>query len=475
MRWLRTASPETVADETEQHLTKGVPEEALWTAGILTANRHLNNRLRDGSGQASQALIGTHVARGLAQGQEGSLRRKLLVQSLRQTVCDLHNPYFSPYELLPFWPHCEQDAEETTAALYHALRVGNAMGADHCFVGLSHQLSHTQLLDLLFTITFGSLSADAHAFHLLSTAIASSAWLPWPQQLEQLRWVVRCSSGAPRPTKAYQQALQLAATYHLAHGAPRTAVQPELIQPVCAALSTAADDGPELVAQAMSGDQIAPQTILAAAACVVCEQILRDRRHDAPPAPIDARPDATVAATMQLARTFTALRRMLPHMSPSNGTLAAILAGDLLKEFCGPLATHEYRVRRGPTASHRYRPYGRPAARADNSPGLLAQLQTALRERNSPMATEAVQNYADAHGAPELLIARLIDVAATTAPVHVRLHLDAMLWEFRHGRTQNHCPQTHRGGWPFLMQAAHFLVNPGSSEPADLASMLATD
>lgn len=454
LHWLRTTSPATVGDEAERHLAHGVDEKALWTTCVLAANVHLNNRLRDGSGQASRALIGAHIAYELAAGQPGHIRHQLLRQALQQTVCDLHNPYFSPYELLPFWPHHEEHVEETVALLHHTLEAGNAMGADHCFMGLAHKLPRAKLMDLLLTLALQSLAEDAQAFYLLSTAIFSNAYTTWPQRLTQLRWVVRYSSGAPRTTAAYQQAVKLAQTYRVEHGAPCTTLQPEFIEPVCAALSIAANDGPELVAQAMSGDQIAPQTILAAAVRVAGQHVL-SHAADTP----HGRWEEALATAIDTSILLSTLHRMLPHMSPSNGAIAAIFAGDLLRQLMGEQRISPRGRAREHRASHRYRPYGCPPQHRADPGYLLAQVRSALSQQDHCIAAAATQAYIDAGGRPKPLIALLIEVASAAPRPQSGLHLEAMLWEFYNSGPQN----TRKGEYGkedgFLVQAAYVLAH----------------
>ncbi len=139
--WLRTTTPSQVMDEAAAKLAAGVAEDDLWAASVLTASRYVNNQAHNLMGFVAHSMVGCEDARRLAQGQARRIRYLVLMQSLHQTVADLHDPSFAPAELLPSWPIHEPTVAQSIEWLRRDVRMGEFSRADHRLVGLNEHLA----------------------------------------------------------------------------------------------------------------------------------------------------------------------------------------------------------------------------------------------------------------------------------------------------------------------------------------------
>lgn len=445
--WLRHATLDSVMDEAAQHLARGVAEEDLWAACVLTACRYLNNQAHNLLGFVSHALIGAEDARRLAASQPLRTRRLLLLQSLYQTVMDLHDIHFAPYELLPFWPHCDGAVAETVSRLRADVHMGEYSRADHRFVGLAEVLSRAELVDLVLDIGLEGITTDDHTLISPVLLVGIIDLVGWDAGVDLLRWSIRYSSSFPINRTTYERAVELRRRYGLAAGPSHHALQPELVQPLRTRLYHAAPgDRPEVIAQALAAQGCSPATAIAAAAQAACDMYLRI--DPVPHADFDA--ISREVAPIHVGNALRLLRTGLSYMAPATQTLAAIQAGSLLER--GPsILNAEFRF--VPFEPVRAYPYSEDMARWDgHAPErLLASLHDALHAHDCRQVTALVRAYADSGAACEPLIARLTAVAATDngTLLHNVKHLNSMVKEF-HASSQ---PDR----WDFLMQAAKFM------------------
>jgi hypothetical protein len=445
--WLRHASLDSVMDEAAQHLARGVPEDDLWAACVLTACRYLNNQAHNLLGFVSHALIGAEDARRLAATQPPRTRRLLLFQSLYQTVMDLHDIHFAPYELLPFWPHRDGSVAETVSRLRTDVHLGEYCRADHRFVGLAEVMSRAELVDLVLDIGLEGITTDDHTLISPVLMLGLIDLVGWDAGLEMLRWSIRYSSSFPINRASYERAVELRGRYGLAAGPSYYALQPELVQPLRAQLYHAPPcERPERIAQALAEQSASPATAIAAAAQATCDMYLRI--DPVPHADFDA--ISREVAPIHVGNALRLLRAGLNYMAPATQTLAAIQAGSLLERGPSVLNAEFCFVSFEPACPY---PYAEDVARwAGHAPDqLLASLQDALHAHDCRQVTALVRAYANSGASCEPLIAQLTAVAATDngTLLHNVKHLNSMVIEFY--------ACDHPDRWDFLIQAAKFM------------------
>ncbi|MFQ3660868.1 MAG: hypothetical protein SNJ69_00595 [Chloroflexaceae bacterium] len=445
--WLRSLTPGNAVEAIVAALASGVPEDTLWATGALTACHALNNQARNLLGFVSHAMIGCEDARRLAWGQPAPTRWLLIVQALYQVVCDLHDPCFAPYTLLPFWPTREATLAESIARLRVDVRFGEVMRCDHRLVALEQDLPRDALIDLLLDIGLEGMITDDHTLITPVLSLGMIELVGWQRGFPMLRWAVRYSASFPRTFAPYDRALALRARYGLAAGAPASVFQPERVASLQAAL-LAADpaDRPEIAARALA-DGHAPATVLAAVSLAGCAMYLMTEPvpHD------DYDAVSREVAPMHIGTTTNVLRESLQRLHPPTAALAAIQGGSLLERGPSVLNAEFAFV---PFVPSRPYPYPEDVAplRRHAPARLLDLLAESLVAREPRMATAAVRAYADGGGDPEPLIGVLTAVACTDngTLLHNFKHLHAMVEEFR----ACHVPDR----WNYLIAAARFIA-----------------
>ncbi|NWF79532.1 MAG: hypothetical protein HXY37_05705 [Chloroflexi bacterium] len=445
--WLRALAPTDAVEAIVAALDAGTPEDALWATGALTACHALNNQARNLLGFVTHAMIGCEDARRLAWGQPAATRRLLIVQALYQVVCDLHDPCFAPYELLPFWPTREADLAQSLAMLRSDVRFGEAMRCDHRLVALEQDLPRPALIDLVLDIGLEGMITDDHTLITPVLALGMIELLGWQQGFPMLRWAVRYSASFPRAFAPYDRALALRERYGLAGGAPVVVFQPERVGPLRNALLAAdAADRPEIAARALAAGH-SPATVLAAVSLAGCAMYLMTEPvpHD------DYDAVSREVAPMHIGTTTNVLRAALRWMRPSTAVLAAIQGGSLLERGPSVLSPQFEFV---PFVAAPPFPYPEDVAplRGRTPTALLGLLAEALAAREPRLATAAVWAYADRGADPEPLIGLLTAVACTDngTLLHNFKHLHAMVEEFR----ACHLPER----WAYLIAATRFIA-----------------
>ena len=447
VQWLRRSDPEDVLSEATAKLQAGVPEDDLWAATAITACRYVNNQAHNLLGFVSHAMIGCEDARRLAQGQRTRTRYLLLLQSIYQTVVDLHDPSFAPYELLPYWPHHEATVNENIAWLRRDVRDGEYMRADHRFIGLAESLSRAELVDLMLEIGLEGMVTDDHTMISPVLSLGMLELTGWEAGFDMLRCAIRYSASFPRDFTPYDRALALRRTYELEEGPQTLAFQPERVEALRHALYAAEPaDRPEIVARGMARDGLAPDTVLAAAARAACDMYLCV--EPVPHADFDA--VSREVAPIHIGNCLKTLRSALGHMSPATQVLAAIQAGSQIERGPSVLNADFEFIPFVPAPAY---PYMEDVVMLrGTAPGaLLELLPDLLHAHECGAATAAVRVYADTAGEPEPLIAVMTEVACTDngTLMHNIKHLNSMVGEFRRS--------DHPDRWNFLMQAAKFI------------------
>lgn len=445
--WLRQASLDAVMDEAAQQLARGVPEDELWAACVLTACRYLNNQAHNLLGFVSHALIGAEDARRLAATQPPHIRRLLLLQSLYQTVMDLHDISFAPYELLPFWPHRDGSVAETAGRLRADVHFGEYCRADHRFAGLAEVMSRVDLVDLVLDIGLEGITTDDHTLISPVLMLGLVDLVGWDAGLELLRWSIRYSSSFPINRTPYERAVELRGHYGLAAGPGHHNLQPKLVPPLRTQLYHAAPyDRPELIAQALAERGYSPATAIAAAALAACDMYLRI--DPVPHTDFDA--ISREVAPIHIGNALRLLRTGLSYMAPGTQTLAAIQAGSLLERGPSVLNAEFCFVPFEPARAY---PHTEDVTHWEGCPPdqLLASLHDALHAHDCRQVTALVLAYANSGAPCEPLIARLVAVAATDngTLLHNVKHLNSMVIEF--------CASELPDRWGFLIQAAKFM------------------
>lgn len=447
MAWLRASHPSDIVEQTVDALRDGASENALWAAGALTAARYINNQAHNLLGFVSHAAIGCEDARQLAENQPDQTRHLLLIQALHQVVFDMHDPCLSPYELLPFSPLYDKSDAENIRWLRADVRLGEYMRVDHRIVGLEKRLSRDALVDLLLDIGLEGVVTDDHTFLTPALSLHMVDLIGWDEGFDLLRVALRYSASFPRNFAPYDRALDLLKHYGLEYGAPESAYQADRVDHLRAALLTAQPhDRPELAARTLA-EGCSPDTVLAAVCLAACDLYLMTD-----PVPHDAF-DAISreVAPMHINTSTSALRTMLPQLSPRTAALAAIQGGSLLERGPSILnADFEFI----PFEPARGYPYAEDvdALRRYEPAALLKILHAALHDHDTRTATAAVRAYQQTGSAPEPMIAALTAVACTDdgTLLHSVKHMGALLREFRL------C--AHADRWNYLIAAARFMA-----------------
>ncbi|HXF63291.1 MAG TPA: hypothetical protein VNK95_16810 [Caldilineaceae bacterium] len=462
--WLRGATCERVMDEAARYLAAGVGEEALWAASVLTAAHYVNNQAHNLMGFVSHAMVGAEDARQLARTQPPRTRYLLLLQSLHQTVADLHDPSFSPYHLLPFWPIHEAGDEESIAWLRRDVRMGEYSRADHRFVGLAERLPRLALVDLLLDIGLEGMVTDDHTLISPVLSLGMMELLGWERGFDLLRWAVRYSASFPINFAPYDRSVEYLRFYGLEAGAPTTAFQPERVQPLSGRfLAADAAARPELAARLLAEEGCSPATLVAAASRAACAMYLMV--EPVPHADFDA--ISREVAPIHIGNCLRLLATALNYLTPRTQALAALQAGSVLER--GPtVISPDFRF--VPFEPARPYPYAEDVAALASygAPDLLDYLREVMPHHDGRRVTAAIRAYADQGAAAEPLIALLTELACTDhgTLMHNVKHLNSMVIEFRRA------PDPDR--WLYLMQGARFLswycgLTTGAFERADAA------
>jgi hypothetical protein len=447
VQWLRYAEVETVLKEAVAKLQADVPEDDLWAATGIAACRYVNNQAHNLLGFVSHAMIGCEDARRLAQGQRTRTRYLLLLQSIHQTVLDIHDPCFAPFELVPYWPLHEATVEENIAWMRRDVRDGEYMRADHRFVGLAETLSQAELIDLMLDTGLEGMVTDDHTIISPALSLGMLELTGWDAGFDMLRWAIRYSASFPRNFGPYDRARALRRTYGLENGPATLAFQPARVEPLRHALYAADPvDRPEIAIRAMAQDGISPDTILAAAARAACDMYLCV--DPTPHQDFDA--VSREVAPIHIGNCLKTLRSALRYMSPATQVLAAIQAGSQVERGPSVLSADFEFIPFVPAPAY---PYAEDVARLrSTSPGqLLELLPDLLHDHDCRSSTAAVRVYADAQADAESLIAVLTEVACTDngTLMHNIKHLNSMTGEFRRSDSPDR--------WNFLIQATKFI------------------
>jgi hypothetical protein len=446
--WLRAATPDRVLAEAARLLVDSTPEDELWAAGALTAARYLNNQARNLLGFVTHAMIGIEDARHLARSQPTPVRHLLLLQSLHQVVCDLHDPCFAPYELLRFWPLREGTTADNIAALRADIRFGEYMRCDHRFVALEQDLSRAEFVDLLLDIGLEGMITDDHTLITPVLCLGLTDLVGWERGFDMLRGALRYSASFPRDFGPYDRAVALLNEHGLQRGAPTTGLQPERVEALRQAFHAAAPaDRPAVAARAMAHDGYSPETVLATITLAGCDMYLMV--DPVPHEDYDA--ISREVAPIHIGTSSHALRRALPWMSPRTAALAAIQGGSLLERGPSVLdATFAFT----PFEASRPYPYAEDIAalRDANPDDLLHMLERAVFDHDHRTAVAAVHVYGTRGENADVLIAKLVALAATDngTLLHNFKHLNAMVEEF--------CTSVHPDRWNYLVAATRFMA-----------------
>ena len=451
--WLRATTPAQVMDEAAAKLAAGVAEDDLWAASVLTASRYVNNQAHNLMGFVAHSMVGCEDARRLAQGQPQRIRYLLLMQSLHQTVADLHDPSFAPSELLPFWPIHEATVEESIRWLRRDIRMGEFAKVDHRLVGLNEKLTPAQLADLVLEIGLEGMVTDDHTIISPTLSLGMIDLVGWDRGFEFMRWAVRYSSSFPINFTAYDNNLVLARDFGLLEGAPVRELQPERILALRQRFhAAAAGERPRIVAQTLAHEGCSPATIVAAAAHAACDMYLMV--EPVPHSAFDA--ISREVAPIHMGNCLRTLSDALAYMSPRVQVLAALQAGSQLER--GPSVINEEFCFVPFCVADSY-PFADDIAALErhSADDLLDYLREVVVYHDCRQVTAAVRAYANRGGDAETLIALLTELACTDhgTLMHNFKHLNSMVIEFRRAALWH--PDSP-DSWNYLLQAAKFLT-----------------
>lgn len=451
--WLRATTTADVMDEAAAKLAEGVAEDDLWAASVLTSSRYVNNQAHNLMGFVAHSMVGCEDARRLAHGQPQHIRYLLLMQTLHQTVADLHDPSFAPAELLPAWPIHEATLEESVWWLRRDIRMGEYLRADHRIVGLNEHLSPDEIADLVLEIGLEGMVTDDHTIISPTLSLGMMELVGWTRGFELMRWAVRYSASFPIHFEAYDRSLQLAQEFGLQAGATERAFQPERVLPLRQRLFEAeATARPRLVAHALAQEGCSPATIVAAAAQTACDMYLMV--DPVPHADFDA--ISREVAPIHMGNCLRTLADALVYMSPRTQALAALQAGSQLErgpsiidaEFCFV-----------PFCAGEAYPYAADVAALirHGADDLLDYVREVVAHHDCRQVTAAVRAFANLGGDAEAMIALLTELACTDhgTLMHNFKHLNSMVIEYRRAVAwRGDCPDH----WDYLIQAAKFLT-----------------
>jgi hypothetical protein len=451
--WLRSTTTEQVMDEAAAKLAAGVAEDDLWAASVLTSSRYVNNQAHNLMGFVAHSMVGCEDARRLAQGQPPRIRYLLLLQTLHQTVADLHDPSFAPAELLPAWPIYEPTVAESVQWLRRDIRMGEFSRADHRLVGLNEQLTPHEIADLVLDIGLEGMVTDDHTIISPTLSLGMIDLVGWERGFELMRWAVRYSSSFPINFSAYDRSVRLAHEFGLQEGAPVRDFQPERVlllhQQLLAADAAAR---PLLVAQALAHEGCSPATIVAAAAQAACDMYLMV--DPVPHADFDA--ISREVAPIHMGNCLRTLSDAVAYMSPRTQALAALQAGSQLERGPAVINADFCFVPFCPADAY---PYAADVAALErhSAPDLLDYLREVVVYHDCRQVTAAVRAFANKGGDGEAMIALLTELACTDhgTLMHNFKHLNSMVIEYRRG--VRWFPQSP-DSWNYLIQAAKFLT-----------------
>ena len=445
--WLRAATPGDVVERTARELRDGASEAALWAAGAITAARYINNQAHNLLGFVSHAAIGCQDARQLAAGQPDRTRWLLLSQALSQVVFDMHDPCLGPYELVPYSPFYDESDDENIRGLRIDVRMGEYMRVDHRLVGLEKRLPRAAFIDLILDIGLEGMITDDHTFLTPALSLEMIDLIGWDRGFDLLRVAIRYSASFPRNFEPYDRALDLVKQYGLEAGVDARAYQPEHVDRLRAAFLNAPPHArPELAAQSLA-EGLSPDTILAAVCLVACDLYLMT--DPVPHEDFDA--ISREVAPMHLNTSTSALRTMLPRLSPRMAALAAIQGGNLLERGPSILSADFDFVEFEPSRAYPYRED--EEALADHAPAaLLTLMHDALHAHDTRTATAAARAYTRSGAPSEDLIGALTAVACTDdgTLMHSIKHMGALTREFAL------CAHEDRGN--YLIAASRFMA-----------------
>jgi hypothetical protein len=452
--WLRATTPDQVMDEAAAKLAAGVAEDDLWAASVLTASRYVNNQAHNLMGFVAHSMVGCEDARRLAQGQPRRIRYLVLMQSLHQTVADLHDPSFAPCELLPAWPIHESSVEESIRWLRRDIRMGEFSRADHRLVGLNEQLRPNEIADLILEIGLEGMVTDDHTIISPTLSLGMIDLVGWARGFEFMRWAVRYSSSFPINFSAYERSLRLAKEFGLQEGVSISKCQPERVLALRKRLFEAeAAARPLMAAQALAQEGCSPATIVAAAAQAACDMYLMV--EPVPHSDFDA--ISREVAPIHMGNCLRTLADALAYMSPRTQVLAALQAGSQLER--GPAVINEEFCFVPFCPTDAAYPYAADVAALDgqSTSDLLDYLREVAAYHDCRQVTAAVRAFADKGGESEAMIALLIELACTDhgTLMHNFKHLNSMVIEYRRATARN--PQSP-DSWNYLIQAAKFLT-----------------
>ncbi len=447
VEWLRQATPESVVDQIIDKLDAGVSIDDLWAAGALTASKYVSNQARNMLGFVSHAMIGCEDARQAALGQPENMQRLLLIQALTQVVVDLHDPCFSPYELLDTWGVEEASIEEGVAQLRSDVKFGEWLRADHRIVGLERTMPRDDLVDLLLDIGLEGIVTDDHTLITPALSLDMIELTGWQAGFPMLRGTLRYSCTFPRNLGPYQKATALVDSRGVIDTIAEGEVDTQAAGMLRAELLIAAPaDRPALVATALFERNLTAQTVMSALSLAACDMYLQvdPVPHD------DFDAVSREVAPIHIGTSVNILRASLPRMKARTKALAVVMGGCLLER--GPSVLNEdfEFVAFEPSRSY---PYDEDVALLDGSSAesLLETLDRAMHNHDARTTTAAVAAYHRAGGDAEELITELVRVACTDdgTLMHNVKHLHACLEEFR--------ASAHPDRWNFLIAAARWI------------------
>lgn len=447
VEWLRHSTPERVVAETIDKLDAGVSIDDLWAAGALTASRYVSNQARNLLGFVSHAMIGCEDARQAALGQPEHIQRLLLIQALAQVVVDLHDPCFSPYELLDVWGIEEASVDESVAQLRSDVKFGEWLRADHRIVGLERTMSRDDFVDLLLDIGLEGIVTDDHTLITPALSLDMMELTGWEAGLPMLRGTMRYSCTFPRDLGPYHKATNLVDSRALTDSISEGEVDAEAVALLrTELLVTEPSERPALVTTALFDRNLTAQTVMSALSLAACDMYLQVEPvpHD------DYDAVSREVAPIHIGTSLNILRASLPRMKERTKALAVVMGGCLLERGPSVLSEDFEFVSFEPSRSY---PYDEDVVLLDGSSpeSLLETLDRALHDHDARTTTATVAAYHRAGGDPERLITELIRVACTDdgTLMHNVKHLHSCLEEFR--------ASTHPDRWNFLIAAARWI------------------
>ena len=445
--WLRSQTPDSIAEATISKLNSGVSMDELWATGALTAARYVSNQARNLLGFVSHAMIGCEAARQSAAGQPHEVQTLMLIQALSQVVVDLRDPCFAPYELFDVWGIEEDSIEESIQQLRNDVKFGEWLRADHRLVGLERVMPREELVDLILDIGLEGIVTDDHTLITPALSLDMMEITGWELGFPMLRGTMRYSCTFPRDLAPYQRASELVDKYDLSQHVAVTGFRADVAATLREQLIAATPaDRPELVAQALTTGEVSPETMMSALSLAACDMYLQV--DPVPQDDFDA--VSREVAPIHIGTTLNILRSSLHRMSASTTAKALVMGGCLLER--GPsVLNHAFEF--VPFEAARAYPYAEDvdSLAGRDQEALLVTLEDALYAHDVRTTTAAVSAYHRVGGSSEELIALLVKVACTDdgTLMHNVKHLHSCLGEFK--------SSTHPDRWNFLISAAKWV------------------